>query len=361
MGSSLVKQAGKRFLAALIFFNVLTPALVRSQNSPINGIALDLDEKPEKYSILLGGHLYGGYNESLFPSPSLLASIDSINAMGAKFFVSLGDMFQFSNAVHISKFQDTFAFKLKMPLFNAVGNTDIDDRELYESRFGETYHAFTYNKELFVFLDSEVDDGSIRGPQMEFFRETVRDVITNPVIEHVFVFSHRLLWVTKNEDFSRVFKRTRLYYDDNNFQADVEPILTDLAKSKKVYCVAGENGVGSFPLFYYKHPDYELYYLAVALGDTEKDVLLLCTIGNGTAVRFSPVSLTGQEFHPITHYNLDFWADLFDADQSLFERYRGKVTRMVQHYYFWMGVLTTLVVGFPVLYGLRKWSGNERA
>jgi len=144
----------KFLIRGVVVLSFVLFSYAASIDSSFNGINLDLDEKLEKYSFLVGGHLYGDPStHSVFPSASLLANIDMINGSGAKFFVSLGDNVRLTN--YFSHYHKAFTSKLTLPLFNAIGNHDVTDRKMYEARFGKTYYHFVFNNALFVFLDSD--------------------------------------------------------------------------------------------------------------------------------------------------------------------------------------------------------------
>jgi hypothetical protein len=338
------KVATKFLSAFLILFSYVSLTYAAAIESPFNGLTLDLDETVEEYTFLLGGHLYG---KSVFPVSSLLANIDMINSSGAKFFISLGDNFQRTDTLHITHYQKSFASKLRMPLFNAVGNHDVENRELYEANFGNTYYYFVYNNELFLFLDSELDDGNIVDDQLVFFLYVTQAAIKNPEIKHVFIFSHKLIWAVNNPDYQIVFEHANHQYPDNNFKNELEPILIELSKDKAVYWISGDVGISrSLPLFFEKAASPDITYVAVGMADSIRDAMLQVNISQSSGVIFTPISLTGQELLPIEDYGLSYWQTQFDSEtnniETVFVVYRDKLSQMLQHKYFWIGVLAGL-------------------
>jgi hypothetical protein len=327
-----------------------------SVKSPFNGLVLDLDEAAGEYSFLVGGHLYGEYGESVFPSSSLLANLDRINASGAKFFVSLGDNFRKTEALHISNYLGAFAAKLQMPLFNAVGNTDVRDRELYEARFGETFYSFVFNDDQFVFLDGELNEGSVVGDQLKFLTAITQNAVQSSSIRNVFIFSHRWIWAEKSAEYKTALQLAGYSSPENNFRTAIAPLLIEMSDDKKVFWVSGENGAaGTLPLFYEQDPENNITYLAVGIGDTDKDALLRCTISPSKEVTFAAMSLTGHEVPSIDAYDAAYWHRYYRSDEPLLSRYWGKARRMLQHVYFWTGVLVSLpVVGLILLWARRR-------
>lgn len=116
---------------------------------PFNKLKLKGEKNNKAYSFLVGGHLYGApaHRDSIFPSSSILAAVDMINSEKSTFFISLGDNYFFCTQVYVLSFIKSFALKLSMPLFAAVGN---HDKPSFEENFGKTYFDFEYESELFV-------------------------------------------------------------------------------------------------------------------------------------------------------------------------------------------------------------------
>ena len=105
--------------------------------------------KQEGFHFFLGGHLYGdaGHQTSIYPSPSLIANIDTINSSGASFFISLGDNVRESNKVQWSNFKNSFTNKLEMPFFSVMGNHDtLANAELAVKLYGPTFYTFRHQK-----------------------------------------------------------------------------------------------------------------------------------------------------------------------------------------------------------------------
>jgi hypothetical protein len=350
----MAKLASKSLFSPLLLFMFLTVGYPSEMKSPFNGLSLQLGEKPQQYTILLGGHLYGAYTQSVFPAASLLANIDKINASGAKFFISLGDNFRKCDKLQISNYKNAFASQLKMPLFNAVGNTDLSDRKLYELEFGKnTYYAFIYNDDYFVFLDSEMNDGSILGDQLTFFSETLQKAGAQTAIKNVLIFSHRFIWAMK-PIYSPVYMLLGFSITDNNFLTEVEPILIELARHKTVYWISGENGPTGLPLFYEKDPNHNVTYIAVGLGDTGKDVLLQCSLDRSSPIHFTPIPLTGHEVKALETYGMNYWKSYYHSNSSFFDKYAEKIHRMLQSIYFWMGIFIMLPFTALIVFLLRR-------
>jgi hypothetical protein len=342
-------------ISSLILFSCVSLSSAENVKSPFNGLILELNEEIERYSFLIGGHLYGApeNKHSVFPSSSFLANIEKINSIDAKFFISLGDNYRRADNVNINNYITTVALKLKMPLFNSVGNHDLTNRGLYEANFGKTYYHFAYKHELFIFLDSELNAGKIMGEQSDFLLDVVQNAIKNQNIKNVFLFSHKLIWSVNNPAYRIVFEHLNShsgYTNTDNFKNEIEPVLIDLSRHKAVYWISGDIGCSwSLPLFFEQNKNSTMTYIATGVGDTEKDVILQVNIGkSGDEVTFTPVSLTGQKMYPVAHYGLKYWENYFQVKTG--SNWRGKISRMLRHKYFRAGVLTSyLFLGSAIL------------
>ena len=233
MGKAVIKILVIILLVMIRFQASATVAVIQSQ---INGKILDCKEPPEEYSFLVCGHIYG----SVYPSASFLANIDMMNNTGAKFFVLLGDMLRISNEEHANNFKKSIA-TLRMPLFNAVGNHDVGNREFYENNYGRTYYDFIYGMTKFIFLDTELStkdyqtSGEIIGNQLEYFTRACEEALKNPDIKNVFIFSHKLIWSVNNPDYQVVYKHSNSpsYSNITSFRNNIDSLLKQLAKKRQ--------------------------------------------------------------------------------------------------------------------------------
>jgi len=111
--------------------------------SPINGKILEPQETQREYSFWVAGHVYGAPGSpSVFPAASFLANIDELNQSGAKFLILTGDIIWRATPEYINNFETSVGSTVQIPIFNAVGNHDLTDRELYETHFGRTHYDF---------------------------------------------------------------------------------------------------------------------------------------------------------------------------------------------------------------------------
>jgi hypothetical protein len=128
--------------------------------------------------------------------------------------------------------------ELGVPVHFAVGNHDVSDRDLYESRYGRTYYSFNHGSDLFVALDPNLDHWNISGLQLSFLREVLADLDS---VTNLFVICHQLLWWDSTNRFAEVKPNsTDNRADSVNFWSTVEPILRGV--NHPVYLFAGDIG-----------------------------------------------------------------------------------------------------------------------
>ncbi|MBA3284467.1 MAG: metallophosphoesterase, partial [Nitrosopumilus sp.] len=174
--------------AGITIVNILSAQVI----SPFNKI--EIKDTLDSYTFIVSGHFHGAStNASTFPSSSLLANIDTLNALKPQFLMSLGDLFVDVNDTYIKNYQNSLFDKIKTPLFNAVGNHDISNGNIYEKVFGKTFFSFEYGSELYIVLNTELNDGSISGEQLDFLKKVLFGSVSDNK-KNIFIFSHRPIW-----------------------------------------------------------------------------------------------------------------------------------------------------------------------
>jgi len=95
--------------------------------------------------------------------------------------------------------------------------------------------------------------------------------------------------------------------------------------------------------------------MQTAIRDQERDAVLLVSIDSGT-VSFAGVSLTGKKLEEIKNYNIDYWQDTKSSDQKFNFRLLPYLTKKVLiHYYFWIGFVSSLLMLLIVRFLYVKW------
>jgi hypothetical protein len=264
------------------------------------------------YSFLIIGHGYGAHSDSPYPADSLVAFSDKIREMDVEFIIFPGDIMQHGTELEMDIVKNHLFPKLGKKAFIAPGNGDIVNRKLYEKYFGKTYFSFLHEGDLFIFLDSEMDNGDILGDQLEFALSQIERTKENEGIRNVFIVSHRLVWSMGNPALEAIIPLVNgpamHPSQSNGFFKNVFPLLKSL-KDTPIYLIAGDVGqYWSIPAFYQKDPNFpQITYIATGIGETEKDAIVKVNLSSEGEVTFNHISLFGLSLPRLEENTLEFW------------------------------------------------------
>lgn len=324
----------KRLILLLIFIGIIFSEL--NAQIPINGKVIFNKDSIRNYSFFVSGHFHGSSkNTTGLPARTVRENLNEINNEGTIFMVSLGDLFM-DIKNDIPAYRKSLIDKLKMPLYNVPGNHDKSGN-LYEENFGISFYYFSINTELYIFLDTELEDGSILGDQLNMLKEALR---LNAGIRNIFVFTHRLIWAEEHPKMKHLFTDNTRSDGGNNFRSEILPLVEEKANGKNVYFMGGSLGNAPSPFFF--HKEKNIYYLATAIRDTPKDAFLKVDVIN-SEVKFSAFPLV----MPIEYYDLDFYNGKHQKEPGFNWRLVPLyIKNMLLHRYFWYGILSLF---FPLL------------
>lgn len=354
----MIKRNISKFFVFSVCLFLLLNKLFGQTVSPFN--KLPLADTSGNYSFIVSGHFHGeSSNLSTFPASTLLAGIDTLNSIRPSFMISLGDMFIDLNETYVSNYKKSLFSKLNMPIFNAVGNHDLSNNNFYEKVYGKTYYSFSAGSELYIVLNTEINDGSIKNEQLEFLKKALEEAQSEKV-KNIFIFSHRPVWAENNTTYEGLFKgNSRTLIGENNFEEDIKPLLVGFPKYKQVYWISGSLANGPVSFFYNKEPDSKILFMQTAIRDLPRDAVLQIDVKNGT-VSLKGISLTGQSLQPMETYNLDYWKQRVDVEEPFNYRLLPLLTmQMLLHHYFWIGFVSSilLLLLFSFLYNRWKKRG----
>lgn len=347
-----------KIVITLFCFLISIQSLLAQTISPFNKIAIS--DTSRIYSFIVSGHFHGAStNNSTYPASTLLANIDTLNGLKSSFLISLGDMFVDVNDTYIDHYQKSLFKKLKMPLFNAVGNHDLANNNFYEAIYGKTFFSFTDQSELFIVLNTELNDGSIEGEQLTFLKNALK-VAYSEKIKNVFIFSHRPVWCENNEVYKGLFEgNTRTILGNNNFEDEVKPLLKEFPKNKNIFWMSGSMAGGTASFFYNHEKETNITFLQTAIRDLPRDAVLQVNVVNG-AVSFKGISLTGESLQPIEYYDLKYWNQNNSTEEKFNYRLIPYLTiMMVTHHYFWIGFISSLLLLLILRFFYKKWERNK--
>ena len=227
------------------------------------------------FSFLVAGHLYGAPGASAHGvAPTLVHAIPRLATGDDRWLLSLGDLVQdqqrLDAAVGILR-------GLAMPVLNAPGNHDWSTAD-YRTRFGDGYGCFAQGSALVIVLNTEIVPWHIADEQLVFFHRCLDWAAGRTVIRHVFVAGHRNLFAVEDPRYRVVFEHGNSqdrFTGRCNFQRELLPRLTSLARNRNVYWLSGDVGAPwSEALLVDRHPTSGIHFIATGLGGGERDHLL---------------------------------------------------------------------------------------
>ena len=193
------------------------------------------------YSFFIAGHTYGkpGVN-NIGLHPPFKAKFPYIKSRPEiKFGFFLGDIVPPGwDSLDLYQVESDID-SLGLPIYFAVGNHDMENRELFESRYGPTYYHFKYNNDLFIVLDPNIDGWNISGDQMLFLLNVINS--NYQYVDNIFVLFHQILWRENDNIYSVVSPNSFAGRTGPiNFWPEIEPLFHTLP-NKVVFC-AGDLG-----------------------------------------------------------------------------------------------------------------------
>jgi hypothetical protein len=310
------------------------------------------------YSFIVSGHFHGASTaQSTFPAATLLANIDTLNALQPSFLMSLGDLFLDVNDAYMDHYQKALFDKLKMPLFNSVGNHDLANGNTYEKVYGKSFFSFFHHTELFVVLNTELNDGTIKGEQMEMLKAAIANAAKQS-IQHIFIFSHRPVWAEEHPTYSKLFKEnTRSQFGSPNYKKEILPLIAH--SGIPVYWISGSMGNGPASFFYDKEERSGITYMQTAIRDLPRDAVLIVHVKAGN-ISFQGVSLTGEQLQPIENYNVDYWTKNVAPEVTFNYRLLPYLTfQMITHHFFWIGLICGGLLILVLIGLIKKWKRKK--
>ncbi|MBK9195455.1 MAG: hypothetical protein IPO17_10815 [Flavobacteriales bacterium] len=323
--------------------------------SPITKDTVQVVDSLSSYRFLVSGHWYGaGTSRSGFPASTVQGNIEKFNATGASFFLLTGDIFQNTKSDQ-ARYAPALYDRLRMPLFNAVGNHDLDGG-FYNGLFGSTWRQWDVRSDRFIILDTEEDDSSIKGEQLRMIEQAAADAEAGK-LKHVFITSHRPIWA-EGGHYSFLFPGNTKSIAGCNYEAEVLPLLRRIVKHAEVFWMAGSMGGTAPASILFETPEPNLHYVMSAIRDETRDAVLLAEVSSDS-VRWEAISLTGKHIEPVRTYTAEWWREHL-ANPEGFEwkllPYHIKSTLLHRNFWIGVGAVSMLWLGFGIL-RLRRRSG----
>lgn len=332
-------------------FFVLACSVVSAQRSPFTGTAVVPPDSSGVYRLIFGAHFHGASNSrSGYPAATVLANIDTINALSANALFSAGDLF-LDPASDIPRFERSLFSKLTVPLFNAPGNHDVESPK-YAERYGPTFGVVAMGADRILWINTELDNGSIRGEQLDLLRSELEQFSGN----NLFIVAHRPLWAEGDSPYSVLFEGNTRSLLPGNYTSDILPMLEELAQRARVFWISGSMaGLAPASIFFHEHLP-NLTYIQCAVRDVPRDAILVADVASDSVI-WTGVSLTGRSLLKVQDYDAAWWSKSIRRKEPFNIRLVPLYVRQtVFSSTFWYGVLSALLFMLMLRAALRRWS-----
>lgn len=271
-----------RFVLITIFFSLLSiPA--KTQNDPV------------PYSFFVAGHTYGAPGvDNIGFHPPFKAKFSYIQSRPEiEFGVLTGDIVS-SNPTAVDWDEiDADIDTLGLPTYFAVGNHDMENRPLFESRYGNTYYSFVHQNDLFIVLDPNIDEWNISGAQLQFLQDVVQNRAS--AADNIYVFFHQILWKEADNPFNYIHWNSSVGRGESvNFWSEVEPIFRSL--SNDVIMFAGDLGAPWTTDVTYDSYD-NITLIATGMGDPDGENFVVVNVEANKSVNYDLICLSSADMN----------------------------------------------------------------
>lgn len=246
-------------------------------------------QQPVSYSFFVAGHTYGKPGiDNCGLHPPFKKRFDLIrNNNKIELGFLTGDIVingSENNWDEVDADLDVFDF----PIHFAVGNHDMKDRELYESRYGRTYFSFKHRSDLFIVLDPNLNAWNISDDQLKFLKSILIGKTLS--VDHIFVFFHQVLWWDPDNKYGQiVVNSTEGRAKKINFRSEVEPLFSGLEIPVTMF--AGDVGAFNTGSEYTEHRHGNITYITSGMGSGVKDNFVQVNIHEDQSVSYSRIDL----------------------------------------------------------------------
>lgn len=283
------------------------------------------------YSFFVAGHTNGQPGVKNGIHPPFKEKFEYIRSRPEiKFGIFTGDIVAANPKAEDWDKVDADLDTLGLPVHFTVGNHDMENRELYESRYGNTYYSFSHQNDLFIVLDPNLNQWNITGAQLEFLKNTLNS--NTSTTNNIFVLFHQLLWWKPNNVYANIGPNSfEGRADSINFWSEVEPLFTKLPN--EVFMFSGDVGAGSWAVdfMYDKYDNISL--IASGMGEGPGDNFIVVNILENNSVTYDLICLTDTVlncFGNITDYRLTTSATSYQNESIDIQVYPNPVNNRLR-------------------------------
>lgn len=194
----------------------------------------------DNYRFVIIGDLTGGEEPGVFDY-----AVERINELAPDFVISVGDLIDgyTLDTSLITKQWDIFnqsVAKLESPFFYVPGNHDVANPilfDIWKKNFGYDYYTFKIGTSLFVILNTwEPGISGISTRQLETIK---KDILTHPLNDPVFVFTHDPFWESAHKNGLNVLDSLFTNRNVTFFCGHEHRYLHKTSKGKHHYMLSG--------------------------------------------------------------------------------------------------------------------------
>lgn len=286
---------------------------INPKTASLNATGLKIPP-PSTFRILVVGHLYGSIDrEGPTPDQALLEKLPALKKPGGvDMVISLGDMVRQSTTPYFDALDKQLVKQLPIPIFNAPGNHDVEDRGTYENRFGhQTFYSFKYGPVRLVVLDTIRKNCGLNADQYNMLLSAVRAARADKETRSLLIFMHQTLFFKNERLFAlknRIAQPNRWEcYGAHDWPEVMGKMIEPLAAQKPVYLFAGDVGAwGNLSPYYEQRADLPITMVMTGLGDVPTDSGVLVTV-HSDQVDLSLYPLGDAKMKPLETYTPEYW------------------------------------------------------
>ncbi|MDD3859538.1 MAG: T9SS type A sorting domain-containing protein, partial [Bacteroidales bacterium] len=274
----------------------------------------------QSYSFFIAGHVYGTPGvENVGFHPPFKAKFEYIQGREEiEFGVFLGDLVYWGSEEKWDNVVAEFD-TLGLPCYIAVGNHDMINPASFYAQFGDTtYYSFSYNNDLFIILDPNIDSWNISGEQLTFLQNTLSEQADSH--DNIFVMMHQLLWWAPDNQYSGIILNSTAGRDDEiNFWTEIEPLFHEL--DNQVIMCAGDVAATNYASdFMYDNYD-NITYIATGMGYGVNDNFIIINISAEKEISYELICLNSEElycFGVLEDYEISLISNISTEEISLY-------------------------------------------
>lgn len=270
----------------------------------ISLLSAQTDSSP--YSFFIAGHTYGqpGVN-NIGLHPPFKQKFGYIQSRPEiKFGVLTGDIVPSNPDSEDWDEVDIDIDSLGLPVYFAVGNHDMENRPLFESRYGDTYYYFIYKNDLFIVLDPNIDNWNISEAQLDFLEDVVESNYQS--VDNIFVFFHQLLWWNNDNIYSNIYPNSFAGRADTiNFWTEVEPVFHQLPNT--VVLCSGDMGAGYWSDDFMYDAYDNIVFICSGMGEGVGDNFVVIQVDSSKMISYDLICLNDSVlecFGELTDYQI---------------------------------------------------------